>query len=434
MTKSKVEREDTFSHGNMQKIQRQESYAQNRQRSSQKLEGDLIITQPTPMYFLTGFLAVIFLLLFLFLMFSNYIKKERVSGYLVPDKGVTKIYSPLNGMISELYISQGDRVKKGDPLFKIQIERNTGENKSISKGLLQALSLQKKNLEKQLKIEKEWYAFEVEKKNATLSACADELLQLKALRVSGLDIYELELEKYNSIKSLHQKGMISTSELNKAKQTLLLEKQKLQEIDLKITQNKTTMDSVMHELGLIKAQFDRASVGILQKKSEIDIQDIRVESETTNIIKAPTNGYISNLNVTLAQHLSANELVLSIIPVDLRLEAHLFVPTKSIGFLKVGQVVRIRYNAFPYQQFGVYSGTIKKISRSVLSPSELERLPTFNEAAYKVTVDLENQNVLAYGSEIKLQPDMTLTADVVLANRSLLEWLLDPVFSLRGGI
>lgn len=434
MKKSKAERGEIFLHGKEGKIVAAKKNFQKQKGSIQKLDGDLIIAQSTPMYVLTGFLVIVFFVLLLFLMFSDYIKKERVSGYLVPDQGITKIYSPINGMISELYISQGDRVNRGDPLFKIQMERNTGENKSVSKDLFQALSLQKRSLEKQLKIEEEWLVAEGEKKSAILSAFVDELHQLEALRTSELEIYELEIGKYNSIKSLHEKSMISTLDLHKAKQNLLLEKQKLQEIDLKITQNKSTVASMRHELESIKTQFDRVSVDIIQKLSEIDIQSIRVESETMNIIKAPTNGYISNLNVTLAQQLSTNEVVLSIIPVDLRLEAHLFVPTKSIGFLKVGQIVKVRYNAFPYQQFGVYSGKITKISRTVLSPGEWERLPTLNEAAYKVVVDLESQSVLAYGSEIKLQPDMTLNADIVLTNRSLLEWLLDPIFSLRGGL
>lgn len=414
MTKSKTYREKAF--------------------SGQKLEGDLIIAQPTPMYFFTGFLMIFFFVLLLFLVLSNYIKKERVSGYLVPDKGVTKIYSPLNGMISELYISQGDRVKKGDPLIKIQMQKSTGGNKSISKGLFRALNLQKNNLEEQLTMEKKLLASGSEKKNAILKAFIDELHQLELLRVSELEIYDLELENYNSIKSRHEKGMVSALKLQKAKQTLLFEKQKLQEVDLKIIQHKSTIANMTYELESIHTQFERTTAGIRQRLSEIDIQKIRVEAETTNIIKAPTNGYISNLNVTSNQQLSTNELVLSIIPIDLHLEAHLFVPTKSIGFLKVGQAVNVRYDAFPYQQFGVYSGTITKISKSVLLPSELERLHSLNEAVYKVTVDLKSQSVLAYGSEIKLQSDMTLNADIVLANRSLLEWLLDPVFSLRGGI
>jgi membrane fusion protein len=58
----------------------------------------------------------------------------------------------------------------------------------------------------------------------------------------------------------------------------------------------------------------------------------------------------------------------------------------------------------------------------------------FQEPVYKVTAALESQHVEAYGKEIPLRPGMILSADVVLDRRSLFEWLLEPVYSLRGKI
>jgi membrane fusion protein len=96
--------------------------------------------------------------------------------------------------------------------------------------------------------------------------------------------------------------------------------------------------------------------------------------------------------------------------------------------------VNISYEAFPYQKFGTYSGRISQIAGSVIMPGEQAPGLTFNEPVYKVTAVLESQHVEAYGKEIPLRSGMILSADVVLDKRSLFEWLLEPVYSLRGKI
>ena len=60
--------------------------------------------------------------------------------------------------------------------------------------------------------------------------------------------------------------------------------------------------------------------------------------------------------------------LLSIIPTGSDLEAQLFAPSQAIGFIKAGQLVRMRYNAFPYQKFGHYEGEVANISRSSVTP------------------------------------------------------------------
>jgi membrane fusion protein len=55
-----------------------------------------------------------------------------------------------------------------------------------------------------------------------------------------------------------------------------------------------------------------------------------------------------------------------------------------------------------------------------------------NEPVYRVTVTLAKQNVIAYGEEMPLQPGMQLEADVLLESRRLVEWMLEPLYSISG--
>jgi membrane fusion protein len=117
----------------------------------------------------------------------------------------------------------------------------------------------------------------------------------------------------------------------------------------------------------------------------------------------------------------------------------LFSPSRAIGFVRPGQRVLLRYQAFPYQKFGQYEGTVVYVSRSAISPGELSQqlagltsLYGANVPVYRITVSLAHQAVTAYGQPIPLQPGMELEASVVIESRRLIEWVFDPLFTLTG--
>jgi membrane fusion protein len=74
---------------------------------------------------------------------------------------------------------------------------------------------------------------------------------------------------------------------------------------------------------------------------------------------------------------------------------------------------------------------VKKVAHTILTGNETTGPITLKEPAYRVSVALERPDIDAYGLKMPLQPDMLLRADVVLEQRSLMRWLLDPVLSAR---
>jgi len=114
--------------------------------------------------------------------------------------------------------------------------------------------------------------------------------------------------------------------------------------------------------------------------------------------------------------------------------SHPSLPTRigpAIGFVKPGQHVRLRFDAFPYQRFGAYGGTIAQVANSMARPGELLTPVTLKEPAYRIKVALDRQTIDAFGREVPLEPDMTVHADIVLDQRSMLQWLLEPLLAAR---
>ena len=100
-----------------------------------------------------------------------------------------------------------------------------------------------------------------------------------------------------------------------------------------------------------------------------------------------------------------------------------------------GAPVLLRYHAYPFQKFGHGRGRVNSVSRTALAPSELNTTPGLGSTAeplYRITVELSNQSVMAYGHPEALQVGMQVDADIMQERRRLYEWVLEGLYSLTG--
>ena len=132
--------------------------------------------------------------------------------------------------------------------------------------------------------------------------------------------------------------------------------------------------------------------------------------------------------------MSAGQSLVSVLPKRSEIKIILLVPSRAYGFIEIGQSTRICIDAFPYQRFGVYEGEVEQTSQYLILPGEVSMPIAIDEPVYRVEVDISNQSISAYGQSIPLQPGMTISADIVLEERSLLSWLFEPIISLKGRV
>ena len=159
-------------------------------------------------------------------------------------------------------------------------------------------------------------------------------------------------------------------------------------------------------------------------------QRTQTEAQSTYVVTATVAGRIVALPVQRGQTVAPGASLAVVTPQGSTLEAELYAPSRAAGFVREGQEVRLLYQAFPHQKFGTGEGTVTSVSRTVLAPSEVA-IPGLQvqEPVFRVRVALARDSVSAYGETLPLQPGMLLSADVVIDRRSLLEWLLDPLYA-----
>jgi membrane fusion protein len=151
-------------------------------------------------------------------------------------------------------------------------------------------------------------------------------------------------------------------------------------------------------------------------------------------IVAPAAGTVATVLVQSGQMVTPGTALVAIIPADATLEAQLFLPSRSIGFVHRGEEVLLRYLAFPHQKFGMHRATIIAISRNPMLPGELGFTPAdgTREPLYRAKAMLDAQAIAAYGRLEPLQAGMQFEADILLDRRRLIEWIFEPLLSLAG--
>jgi membrane fusion protein len=199
--------------------------------------------------------------------------------------------------------------------------------------------------------------------------------------------------------------------------------------------------SVQRELVLLQQELDSArlrnanQVALLEREVSTTSQQLtEVESRRRVLITAPEAGQATLVTAEVGQMIDIDQPLATLVPAASELQARLYAPSSSIGFVQPGDVVLLRYQAFPYQKFGQHQGVVDTVSTSAVSTEELAGLPASGippgEPVFAIQVRLRSGSVLANGQQRPLQSGMRLEADILQERRKIYEWMLEPLFSV----
>jgi len=366
-----------------------------------------------------------------FLFFAQYARKEMAPGYLAPLSGTARVFAPQQGTISKVYVKQGETVQKGQALLAVVTSQIATNGEDVNATILATLDQQKQALTRKIAEEVHRTASEQQRLTAQVQEHENILHQLDAqMTVQRARIAILQ-KMVEAGAQLRVKGLVSEVDQRHREETLLEQQQAL----ISLTQQSTTRQGQLSEVRFNLEQLPFIQGDKIQAlRNELSAAEQRiaeVNGRTAYIVRAPVDGRISLLQASAGQPADPRRVELEIVPDGSPLQAELFIPVRAIGFVEVGQDVRIQFDAFPYQHFGTYHGRITNVSQTVLLASDVEAPVALKEPAYAATVALDQPNVVANGKKIPLQPDMSLRADIILEKRTLVDWIFAPLRHLR---
>lgn len=397
-----------------------------------RLWGDVILTQPLSTKLATLVIALILISLIAYLALGSYTRKERVQGYLVPGSGLVQVYPDQPGTLVDIMVESGDNVEAGKTLVRITTDRYLGSGSTMSKLLTEVLKQQKtllKNRIERARQRRTERADHLSERIRNIDAQLTQLVQQRSLQQERLD---LARQRYASLEALRQEQLMSESDYQDRYQVFLDEQQNLERLERSILTEQGTQLSAKYELESLEMEVAEEIDQLEAEIARIEQQVIQYDGESSFTLQSPINGTVTSLQVAQGQRVNPQQPLLAILPKDQALQADMFVPTRAIGFLSPGVSVDLRYDAFPYQRFGAYPAKLQQVSKTVLSPDDINAPIPLQEPVYRARAVLMHNDILAYGNRFPLQAGMLFEAHLHLDERPLYQWLLKPLYSLKG--
>jgi HlyD family secretion protein len=306
-------------------------------------------------------------------------------GKLQPVGDVKTVQMPVGGVLDQMLVKDGQRVKKGQILLRLDSEATVDREVSIRQGIAA------KQQQFQLKL--------VElRRYQTLNDTEQQVLQRNL---------ELEKQILFRLESLQKSG--ATAELQ-----YLQQRNKVREIEGEIT--KTQVDR-LRQIAILEQAVQQLQGELADLRSKLTELSVNIRYQD---LRSPVDGVVFDLKPKgpgfVAQ---TSEPVMKIVPFS-ALQAKVEIESSDIGFVRLGRPADISIDSFPSTDFGVLQGTLSGIGSDALPPDELKQVYRF-----PATVKLNSQQFrLKSGQVLPLQVGMSLTANIKLRKVSYLQLLL----------
>ena len=311
------------------------------------------------------------------------------NGELQPTSRIRSIKLPISGVVEEVYVKEGNLVKKDEKLLKI----DDGLNIEIKKNLINKISLK----EEELKLKKS------ELENSIL------ILKNEINEINSILLIEKDnLEKFSSV---YEEGAISKIDYDAQKIKVL---NYFNDLNNKEILTEVKKSELSQEIKFIQDN-------LLNYKNQLE--EIQ-ENLKYSLIKSPIAGYVYEIKAKDKGFIiDSNKDILKIVPEE-NLEAVIFINSKDIGFVMAGQEVELSIDSYPASDFGGVDGII-----SLISANSRKIDNTDSNLFYEAKVKLNNQLLeLNSGKNLSLKPGMSLTANIKLRRLSYLQLLFN-IFS-----
>ena len=144
-------------------------------------------------------------------------------------------------------------------------------------------------------------------------------------------------------------------------------------------------------------------------------------------VTAPCAGTVLRLHVGAAGAIvREGEALSEVACAGHRLQAQFDLPQAGVPLVKPGQQVKLRFDAFPYQRFGVRFGTVRWLGPAGVQGSD--------SSAFRALVDLQDDSIRVHGQPRALLVGMVGRADVMVGRRSLVSYVFEPIRALRENL
>lgn len=419
---------------------------------------EIVETPPSPFGRIVLWSTIILLAVaFLWSYFGKIDVVTTAQGKITPEGDVKIIQPSAQSSISAIKVSEGEKVKKGQTLVELDttvarsaldVAERSLAIATLERDILKALDkgqdttgiISASTVSDEIKNDLNRLATSrrsvADIRRGLLSiSINDARAQLDAQQQTLADT-ESNLRDLQNKKLEMEQRVTQATDANRAD----LETQ-LQDITNQIASAQNTIKSQNQQIARARTSVDEAKSNLDNYNAETSTnqllsvvdQDKKITELEDSIVKAkknleaqtlisPVDGTVLSLATkTIGGVVSPAQPLITIVPSDAKLVIEAYVTTADIGFVKVGQKVVVKVDAFSFQRYGYLSGKVESISADALQDEK-------RGYVYKTKISVDNTNT-SKSNSLQIVPGMTVTNEVTTGQRRIIEFFLDPLIS-----
>jgi len=402
--------------------------------------GRIVLIRPFSFTVITTVSVILALLLVCLFYFGSYTRRTSVTGQLMPVQGLVRVFPIQTGIVTARTVQEGQKVQQDELLYTVSSERTSGQGQAIQAQISQQVTQRAESVRLEIEKTRRVHQDEYTQQQNRVVQLQRELGQLDDLLSEQQRRVGLSQQAVTRYTGLSSSGFVSQEQLQQQQEQLLDQSGRLQTLQRERTTLQAELDRQRNELDTLPLRQQTLVSQLDRMLNQTQQELTESEAQRTLRVLAPEAGVVTNILAEVGQVAEPNRPMLAIVPQHSPLEAQLYVPSQAMGFVREGQTVLLRYQAFPYQKFGQAKGVVTSIARTALSPAELASnglalipsLQISNEPVYRIHVQLAQQTLTAYGQPQPLQAGMALDAHILQERRRLYEWILEPLYTISG--
>lgn len=397
------------------------------------------------LYFLMVFIGVVLP----WAMFSQVDETGNARGRLEPQGKVFTVDSPVAGTIAEVFVKEGELVQKQQPLLELESEPVKSELKQVEirlegqkKELVQlkllknqlvlAVNSQKEQnkaqqLEKQIQIDEARQSLQYSQtaKKLTQTRYNESIKEVQRFRKAKEEgiVAEIQVVDKQDL-AQERKGLLQQANSNIAQAKLRLQEEEENYQGL-LYSSKIAVIRSKEQLEELETKIETLNSQIKENYNQIDALNYQLEQR---IVKAPASGSIFELSVPKpGAVVNPGDAIAEVAPKRSPLILKAQMSTAESGSLEKGMSVKLKFDAYPFQDYGVLEGKLVNISPT----TKVTDTQSGQIAAYELDIELEETYIQVQNKRIPLRPGQTATAEVILRQRRLIDFIIEPFQKLH---
>ncbi|MRT55152.1 HlyD family efflux transporter periplasmic adaptor subunit [Enterobacteriaceae bacterium RIT693] len=402
-----------------------------------KWQGRAILLPGIPAWIIAAGCMLFITTFLVFVITGSYTRRVNVSGEITTLPRTANIYSAVQGVVVKQFVREGQTVRKGDPIYQIDISKSSlngvfSENK-------------KKDIQNQLARVDNIISGLADSKKITLKALDKQRLEYSSAFISssailkkaeeGIKIMKTNMDNYQKY---HVKGLVNKDQLISQTALYYQQQNNLLTLNAQNVQHAQQITNLESQLQTQAAEFDNRIYQMELQRFELQKELTGMDVSEEIIVRALTGGEVDSMSVTVGQMVDIGDSLLQVIPENIDgyyLVA--WVPNDAVPYIKVGDPVNIRYEAFPAAKFGQFAAVITMISKTPASPQEMMTyqaapgMPATPVPWFKVTVKPNKQAITYEGKSRSLTNGMKAQSTLFLETRRIYQWMLAPFYDMK---